>query len=119
MPVQPPLAAAGVQVGQEALTITLVKIMRTKLQDVVTKTKMNFITNIVVVVVVVVVDPTAASAAAPAAPAAAAAVFVRSCKIKHSKHNKVSDENTLLRTKKKRAAYHDGGRRGTLTASAC
>ena len=103
MPVQPPLAAAGVQVGQEALTITLVKIMRTKLQAVVTKTKMNFITNIVVVVVVVVVvDPTATSAAAPAAPAAAAAVFVRSCRIKHSKHNKVSDENTLLRTKKKR-----------------
>ena len=100
MPVQPPLAAAGVQVGQEALTITLVKIMRTKLQAVVTKTKMNFITNIVVVVVVV--DPTATSAAAPAAPAAAAAVFVRSCRIKHSKHNKVSDENTLLRTKKKR-----------------
>ena len=100
MPVQPPLAAAGVQVGQEALTITLVKIMRTKHQAVVTKTKMNFITNIVVVVVVV--DPTATSAAAPAAPAAAAAVFVRSCRIKHSKHNKVSDENTLLRTKKKR-----------------
>ena len=102
MPVQPPLAAAGVQVGQEALTITLVKIMRTKLQAVVTKTKMNFITNIVVVVVVVVVvDPTATSAAAPAAPAAAAAVFVRSCRIKHSKHNKVSDENTAAYQKKR------------------